>query len=221
MKWPWSRETIKELVEEFVGSSLSDAWEILDKRIKKWQDKLAGSFNEVQKLKLEITDLKKLVEILNQLPINFDVESQIEYIVEKTGVKQKCINGARRIAGLKSLRLCVGKDIHVVTLPDDNDSYTRFEVRPNCHYFLLGVKFLSRHAQGIYSIWEGPGIRFLRTFIKAYGKQPSITLKPVELCADYCFTIRREEGKGSLKLALIGYSARPNVLRAESALRDE
>jgi len=45
MKWPWSRETIKELVAEFVDSSLSDAWEILGKQIKKWQDMLANGFN--------------------------------------------------------------------------------------------------------------------------------------------------------------------------------
>jgi len=215
MRFPWSKKRIEEIVDlRLLGSS---AWKDVDDRIKQWTRIIAEEGNRAAKFRSEVAELRKLVNTLNEMQITFDVESQIEHIVQNTGIKLRCQSEARRIVGTKGIRMCIGKDIYIVTLPD-NDSYAPLMVRPNCHYFLIGVKFLSTRPYGKYNIYEGRGIIRQRTFLKQRGNQPPITLFPYELHEDYVFSIQREEGKGALRTALIGYSARPETLSAMSAL---
>ncbi len=190
-------------------SGLFESW--IEKIVGK---KLAEQQKTIDSLNEKFVDLKLIVVGLEQyvkdLALPFDVESNLDKFALEIGIKQEFYGIASQLASIRRIKYKIGRDIFVTDFEDD----ICLEIKHNCEYALLGVKPLKGNAYGHYRIYEGchriePLKDFTITKSKTY--RGIAFARPDKFQEKQRFSIGRLKGKGKTTLALIGWSARPNM----------
>jgi len=200
------KDKLQEIIEEIVKERLEQmVQEKLDLALK---DEIRG----IGLIKEKISNLGEYIKAISALPIQFDVEAQLYELAEKTNVKSDLLRFASIMQGKNYVSYHLGKDILITRIPANET--VEFLVNQDSCYYLLGIKLIEGEGFGSWSLWEGRNVCFLgNLFTRGKNqKEASTALLPRKFEPDYLFSIKHDHGQGDVTIALIGYSARPNVL---------
>lgn len=183
---------------------------IVDKKLEETDDHISIINKDLKNCYNEINRLSAIMVELGRKPVPFDIEAYVDEYAEKLGVRRMIRSEAEELVVRVGIKTRIGKDVFVADIEDT----VAFEVRPNCVYCLLGIKFLKGNAYGHYRFYEG----FLANPIKDFTRSRSTKYQSLvfdiysrPFREDEAFSIGRVRGKGKMTFALVGWSARPSI----------
>jgi len=203
------KDKLQEIIEEIVKERLEHL--VQEKLQEKLDLALKDEIRGIESIKEKISSLQEYLQAISALPIQFDVEAQLYELAEKTGVRRTLLEFASMMQAKNYVSYYIGKDILITEIPEKET--VGFLVNRDSRYYLLGVKLIDGEGFGSWSLWQGRSIHFLgNLFTRGKDqKEASTGLVPHRFNPDCYFSVKHDEGQGSVRIALIGYSARPNV----------